>query len=293
VSAPLPIKEQHFRAVDGTRLVAWSTNGDPERTILICHGLGGPPNAWRPLIERGHRIVSWHHRGLLGSDRPKNPRNITVADHVSDAERVLELFDVDSALVVGWSLGVAVGLELARTRPERVNGVIAIAGAPGGIFDSAFAPVPFGLGPVTARLTAEAFAHASIVPNTLLHNFPSARLMAYGMRRVGVIDKRASNTAVADVWREFAQHDWGWYARLGIAGGKHPVPDLSTIEVPVVFVAGERDVITAPWASVNAAAVIEDSEIDVFDATHFLPLEYPENVVALIEEHLDKGNKKN
>lgn len=290
MTSELGITEQHFRAADGTRLVAWATDGDPDRTILICHGLGGPPIAWRPLIERGHRIVSWHHRGLFGSERPSDRRRITVDDHVSDALRVLEVFDVDRALVVGWSLGVAVGLELARSHAERVSGVIAIAGAPGGIFDAAFAPIPLGLGPTTARLAARATSHFGFVPNTLLHNFPSSRLMAYAMRSAGVIDKRSSNKAVAEVWREFASHDWGWYARLATAGGNHPVPDLTTIDVPVVFVAGERDLITAPWASVEAASQIADSEVDVLDATHFLPLEYPENVVALIEEHLDKGN---
>jgi pimeloyl-ACP methyl ester carboxylesterase len=270
--------------------VSWATDGDPDRTILICNGLGGPASAWEPLFGRGHRIISWHHRGLLGSERPKDPTHITVADHVSDALQVLDSYRVDKALVVGWSLGVAIGLELARQYPARVSGVVAIAGAPGGIFDSSFAPIPFGLGPTTARLTAKLTTHFGAVPNVVFGKLSHPYVMAYAMRRVGVIDKRASNATVAHVWGEFAKHDWSWYARLVAAGGEHPVPDLSTIECPVTFVAGDRDLITAPWASVNAAAQIPNAAVDVFSATHFLPLEYPNEVVAIIEQALNHGD---
>jgi 3-oxoadipate enol-lactonase len=283
-------REQHFRGVDGTRLVSWATDGDPDQTILICNGLGGPASAWEPLFGRGHRIVSWHHRGLLGSDRPKDLKRITVADHVSDALQVLDSYRVDKALVVGWSLGVAVGLELARQYPERVSGVVAIAGAPGGIFDSSFAPVPLGLGPTTARLTARLTEHFGAVPNLVFGKLSHPHVMAYAMRRVGIVDKRADNAALARVWGEFAKHDWSWYARLCRAGGEHPIPDLSTIECPVTFIAGNHDLITAHWASIDAEARIPHAQVDVYNATHFLPLEYPNEVVAIIEHALDNDD---
>jgi pimeloyl-ACP methyl ester carboxylesterase len=284
------IDERHIRAVDGTRLVTWSSDGDAERTILICNGLGGPAAAWKPLLGRGSRVISWHHRGLLGSERPKDLSRITVADHVSDALRVLDVYGVDKALVVGWSLGVAVSLELARQYPDRVAGVVAIAGAAGGIFDSALAPIPLGLGPITARVTARAVSRFGVVPNFIFDHGPNAHVWALALRHSGVIDRRASNREVAEVWHPFSRHDWSWYARMAAVGGEHPVPDLSTIECPVTFVAGKRDLITASWASFEAAEKIPRARVELLDATHFLPLEYPNEIVAIIERELDDGD---
>ncbi|MFC7617037.1 alpha/beta fold hydrolase [Actinokineospora soli] len=85
------MREHPLLAADGTRLLGWQTEsaGPP---VLLCPGLGTIPEAWPALLlpSSGVRVLSWYHRGTMGSDRPADPTRITLADHVSDALAVLD-----------------------------------------------------------------------------------------------------------------------------------------------------------------------------------------------------------
>ena len=64
---------------------------------------------------------------------------------------------IDKALLACWSLGVNIGFELARQYPDRVAGILAVAGVPGGTFQSIGGrlkvpkPLRYGLGASGAR----------------------------------------------------------------------------------------------------------------------------------------------
>src|SRR3954451_7992797 len=133
---------QTVRGADGTRLRAWSNDGDGA-PVLLCNGLGTPPEAWPRITARdsGYRVVTWYQRGLGGSDRPADRSRVRVEDHTEDARAVLDAFDMPSAIVIGWSLGVNVAFELALEDRSRVDGVLAVAGVPGGSFSSLFGPL--------------------------------------------------------------------------------------------------------------------------------------------------------
>ena len=136
------------RSADGTGISAWCNDGVGE-PVLLCNGLGTPPAAWPQIIDpdSGYRVVSWDQRGLGGSERPADRERVRVEDHVDDALAVLDAFDMRSATIVGWSLGVNVAFELALQEPDRVRAVLAVAGVPGGSYSSLFAtfgvPRPF------------------------------------------------------------------------------------------------------------------------------------------------------
>ena len=116
-------------SADGTRLRAWTNDGDGP-TVLLCNGLGTNPHAWPALLRRdcGVRVVSWNHRGTGGSDRPADPDRIGVEAFVEDAIAVLDDAGVDRCVVAGWSFGVNTAFELAVLAPERVSGLFAVAG---------------------------------------------------------------------------------------------------------------------------------------------------------------------
>ena len=61
---------------DGTRIRAWSNDPDGTidgPTVVLCNGLGTSPWAWPALLEPdcAVRVVSWDHRGVGGSARPR------------------------------------------------------------------------------------------------------------------------------------------------------------------------------------------------------------------------------
>src|SRR5918999_202659 len=107
-------------SADGTRLRAWTNDGDGP-TVLLCNGLGTNPYAWPALLrpDCGVRVVSWNHRGVGGSDRPTDPDRVGVEAFVEDALAVLDDAGEERAVVAGWSIGVNTAFELAVLYPER------------------------------------------------------------------------------------------------------------------------------------------------------------------------------
>ncbi len=117
------------RSGDGTRLRAWA-NGAQGLPLLVSNGLGSIPRAWPALAsaDSGYDAFTWYYRGTFGSERPADPSRIRVRDHVDDALALLDTHGVERALVACWSIGVNVAFELAERHPDRVAGLLAVAG---------------------------------------------------------------------------------------------------------------------------------------------------------------------
>ena len=122
--------EAGFVAREGRR-IAWQEFGSGNDVLLlmptwsIVHS-----DFWRaqvPYFAERYRVIAFDGLGNGGSDRPTDPRmygDLLVAD---DAIAVLDARNIDSAAVVGVSLGGAWTLALAARYPERVTGAVFIA----------------------------------------------------------------------------------------------------------------------------------------------------------------------
>ncbi len=94
-------------------------------TVLLLHALGTTAYlTWFTALgelSRHYRVVTldqrWHGRGIR-SDR------FRIADCADDAAAVLDELGIDTAVVVGYSLGGAVAQELWNRHPERVAGLV-------------------------------------------------------------------------------------------------------------------------------------------------------------------------
>jgi 3-oxoadipate enol-lactonase len=274
--------ERTVTSADGTPISAWD-NGGTGPAVLLSNGLGVPPGAWPALEDPrcGFRVVSWRHRGLGGSPRPADPERRRVEHHTEDALAVLDAFELSRVLVVGWSVGVGVAFELARQEPERLRGVLAVAGAPGGSYESLFAP--FG---VPRRLRARTGRSGAQVLRVLGPLVPlvTASLPALGSPWPGLLGtarELAQLRAVRAVLSEFESHDWDWYADLAVASGEHPPVDLSAVLLPVTLLAGSSDTFVDVADLRQAAARLGDARYRELPGTHFLPLQYP---AVMLEE---------
>jgi 3-oxoadipate enol-lactonase len=266
------------RSGDGTRLRAWCNDGAGS-PVLLCNGLGAPPEAWPRIIAResGYRVVTWSQRGLGGSERPADPSRVRVEDHAEDARAVLDAFDLRSATVLGWSLGVNVAFELALEDPPRVRGVLAIAGVPGGSYSSMFGTygVPRRIRPRMARLSSRLLPLAGPMLPLLVASLPPARDLWSPAAVRGPVQEAAHPGALRAVLHAFARHDWKWYRHLSLALADHAPLDVTAVRCPVTFVAGRYDSLVDVRDVRQAARAVPGARLREVSATHFVPLQFP------------------
>lgn len=279
------MREHDVRSADGTRIRAWATDsaGPP---VLLCPGLGTVPEGWPGLFlpACGVRVYSWYHRGTMGSARPEDPSRIGLADHVDDAVAVLDAAGVDRCIVMGWSVGVMVGAELAKRHPERVSGLLLAAGTPGDFFSGTLGV--FGLPVELRRLLAfsgtQALRAAGPLLDAVTHRIPVNDVTAALLRHSGFMLPSSTPSTTIGMMRRFLRHDWRWYFTLAAAICAEPSQDLAGISCPVTLLAGRYDVLSDPVTMISALGPLPQARLRVLPTSHFLPLEAPE----VVEEEL-------
>jgi pimeloyl-ACP methyl ester carboxylesterase len=274
-------------ADDGTRLTAWRNGSRTGPRVLVCNGMGVPPEAWPRLIAQGcrYQVAGWNQRGVLGSDRPADPARIEIADHVGDAVALMDVLGWSEAIVVAWSLGVNVAFELANEHPERVAGLLSVAGVPGGTFDTILAPQlvprplrrPLGLGIVRAG--------RALGPqlNALTRITPKGRPLAEMIRLSGIVLPFADLRDVQPWTEAFFAQDWDWYFNLALGLERHGRIDPSFIQVPVTIVAGAVDALTSLEDVLAYARQIPHAEVHVLTGSHCVPLEFPDRITEMLD----------
>ena len=281
-------------ARDGTRLRRWD-NGATGVPVVVSNGLGASPAAWPFLhgADCGYHATTWHHRGLGGSARPADETRIRVEDHVDDLFTVMDAAGMSRALVIGWSLGVAVAVEAARRAPERVAGLLLLGGAATGAF-RVLPPLP----PPVPGMPEGVHRGAARVGGWLLRVVgpPVAGLIDLlprsmdasrdALDRAGVDPAQLDPTGtaapfvtLAEVARQFARHDWTWFSRAVLAAAEHRAPAdeaLAAITVPTTVVSGDFDTLAPPADMAALAAALPDARLVRLPGSHFLPLQFPD-----------------
>jgi len=275
-----------FTSADGTELLGWSNDGQGP-AVVVCNGLGVPPEAWPRLLDPdcGYRVVGWNHRGGLGSGRPADPEAIRVEDHVADALALMDHVGIERALLVAWSLGVNVSFEIAAEHPEKVAGMLMCAGVPGGTFDAAFSNllVPRPLRKQSGLLVSRAGQAIGKPLSALARVVPKGPAFAEILRHSGFMLPSARTKDVVPWIQAFLEHDFEWYFRLMVAAADHEPMDPSFVDCPITVVAGGFDVMTSMRDVVAFAERIEHAEVHILQGTHFIPLEFPDEIMAMLD----------
>jgi pimeloyl-ACP methyl ester carboxylesterase len=272
-----------FDSADGTTIAGWRNDGTGT-PVVICNGLGTPPIAWPAVsaADSGFRVCSWYYRGTGGSARPADESRISIDDHMADVLALMDHEGLDRALLACWSLGVNIGFELARQHPERVAGVLAVAGVPGGTFQAIGGPLRVPR-PLRHRLGVAGAKTAKALGPALSWSFrhtPLNRTTARIISHSGLVTPAARPEWLLPALAEFREHDFRWYFTLALAGSLHEPMDLAFVTEPVTLVAGRHDVITSMEDMRAAAACIPHAELRVLPGSHFLPLEFPTELAA-------------
>lgn len=116
----------------GTALY-WEAEGSGEPVLMIM-GLSFTLDMWyrlRPAIVSRYRAILFDNRGVGRSDTPRGP--YSMREMAEDARAVLDAAGVESANVLGASMGGMIAQELYFRHPERVRALLLGCSAPSGL----------------------------------------------------------------------------------------------------------------------------------------------------------------
>ena len=117
-------------ALDGKRIHYEVTGRIGKTPVLMIQGLGASKNAWnlqRIAMATRFRIISFDNRGAGRSDKPTEP--FTLEQMADDAIAVLDAAGIETAHVVGASMGGVISQIVAVKYPQRVRSLTLVCTA--------------------------------------------------------------------------------------------------------------------------------------------------------------------
>jgi pimeloyl-ACP methyl ester carboxylesterase len=256
--------------------------------ILCLHGHPGSANAMgvftAGLCDR-YRTLAPDLRGY-GRSRTRSP--FELEDSLTDLVELLNVQGIERCLVLGWSLGGILAIELALRHPGRVAGLVLIATA----------ARPVGAHPPTTWVE---------LVNTGLGSILNA--IAPGNRLVR--ERLGPRSLYRYLLRQHTPHAYnrlakeGFWAFLGTSPLAHRalnralarrynrLPDLGAIEVPCLVLCGAEDCHITAAASLETAAHLPSAESHCYPNTaHLLPWEIPDQLLTHIDDWLDRHQQE-
>lgn len=97
--------------------------------LLCLHGhpgSGASLSVFTAHLSRRFRTLA---PDLRGYGQSRTGRDFAMTDHLLDLEALLDQHQIQRCLVLGWSLGGILALELALRQPQRISGLILVATA--------------------------------------------------------------------------------------------------------------------------------------------------------------------
>jgi 3-oxoadipate enol-lactonase len=260
---PSPPRLHRVQLADHETVVA--RKGDNGPAVILSHSLGVDWRMWEPIMERlarGRRVLAYDFRGhgaAAGAPRP-----FTMDDLAADMLGVLDSFDIESAHIVGLSMGGGIAQATAVRAPGRVASLALLATT-----DHAFEAFEG-----RARSGEEDGMEAQIVP-TLTRWFTPDALATnpWGVRYARERIRRLDPGDWAAAWRAFKGVD---------VQGR-----ITGRDFPTLVLAGELDASTTPQIMSGIAEHIPGATYRELPGTpHMQTLERPDLVAAALDEFL-------
>ena len=237
--------------------------------IVLIHGLAGSSMAeWykvAPLLADRFRLVMIDHRshGLSAPER----RRFEIEDEADDVAAVMESLGLESAGLVGYSMGGAIAMAVAYRHPSLVQ-KLALVGA------VAYHPTAWKAGRSVGAVITRGWER--------LTGTGTPEVRAGYLLAVGAVEPRHA----AWLWDETHRRD----PEAGLAASRALFrfdgrPYLSLITAPTLVVIPSRDQLVPPSWQRELASLIENSKVEeIANARHELPWTHANQLAELLGE---------
>ncbi len=276
----------------------FGASSDP--TILLIMGLGMQLIAWpepfcRELASRGYRVVRYDNRDTGFStkfDGRKPPSMLsmflrgalrlpirvpyTLKDMAKDAVGLLDAIEVESAHVVGASMGGMIAQNLASSYPDRVRSLTSIMSTSG------HRSLP-GADPLVTRHLIRARPSGDDREAVIRHNMRTIELI--GSPAYPVDEETRRQMASMGYDRCFYPEGFTRHVAAIIQDGDRR-DRLRTIDVPSLVIHGREDPLVPLAGGVDTAEHIPGARLEIIDGMgHNFPIELWPRIIDLIVDH--------
>jgi len=245
----------------------------PRGAVVLVHGFAQNRYAWHVpqrslsdhLAAAGFDVYNLELRGVgrsraLGAPAATTVRELVAEDLPAALEAVRRASGEDRPFLLGHSLGALVALAAAGRAPDRVRGVVSLAGiyrfatrnallrAVGGVATR----LPLGAAPPQARVPTDAVGRALHAARALFDARVAERLPL----QAWAPGSMAEDVLAEAVRRSFEPASWGVTRDLATLASGRPLRDADgepllapwerQHEVPLLVVAGADDVLVSP-----------------------------------------------
>ena len=241
--------------------------------VLFIHAGVADSRMWRGQLLPGYRTVTFDKRGFGETQWIPGPFSDT-----DDSLAVLDATGIDSATIVGCSMGGATALDLAINHPDRVDALVLV-----GAYPSGWEP-PGGFDETPLEEEAAAAAAAQDFDRVVEIDY-LMWVVGYGRDEAGIdpahrelffdMDARPVRTQT-----EREEYQTGFRTRLN--------DHIDSIDVPTLVMVGAHDEpVLIAAAGYLASRLSDDAALIIPDAAHLPSMERPEEFNRLLLAFLD------
>ncbi len=231
--------------------------------LLLLHGLGSSTRDWEaqvPEFCKTYQVITFDMRGHGQSDKPKGPYRVPM--FAADTAALLAALGINSAHVVGESLGGAVAFQFAISYPELLRSLVIVNSAP-----------IMADKQTTDQRVAVVRQHGMRAMGELLGKglFPKPE---HDPLRATFIERWAANDPEAYIESTLSLVGWDVTSQLG------------SIRCPALVISADQDYWPLSAKEAYTKLIPGARLVIVPDSHHALPIEKPQEFNAILEQFL-------
>jgi pimeloyl-ACP methyl ester carboxylesterase len=257
--------------------------GSRPEPVLLLHGFPQSAQVWRrvwpALTAAGHPVIAPDQRGYSAGARPEGVDDYTMPLLVGDVLHLLDALGSERAHLVGHDWGAAVAWQVAARHPHRVRSLTALS-------------VPHPVAFRTALRSDADQRERSRYMRMFVADGSEQVLLGTGPASLLAFFAGASSRVDPIGWVRYMSEPGRLTAALAWYRASRPehFTDLPPLTVPTLYVWSDHDRALGRAAATATASWVDGPYrfVELAGISHWVPEEAPEQVGALLLEHVSR-----